>query len=225
MSKRSAKQPSHGFGRGAAKSRSGSTRNWGKRAVMVGSSREAKFFDTALSFFYDLTGEIPVTGQLVLIPQGVTESTRVGRKAFIQSIQIQAIQSFNPSAAGATNTCYLYLVQDTQANKAAAGVGDVLSTVTMHSAVRNLNNSSRFNVIKRWVTQFDSGAGVAGAFSTQTKNLSYYHKFRKPIAIDYNSTAGVLSEITQNNLFLMAGSSTIDDVVNVLGTCRVRYTD
>jgi len=64
-----------------------------------GSSPELKFFDTALSFAIDTTVEVPATGQLSLIPQGVTQSTRVGRKATIKSIYLHGTAALVPAAA------------------------------------------------------------------------------------------------------------------------------
>lgn len=185
---------------------------------------EMKFFDTALSFSFDSTGEVPTTGQLVLIPQGVQESQRVGRKAFIHSIQIQAMLHFLPGTAIDTGITYLYLVLDKQANKLAAGVTDVVTTTVFGSAQRNLNNDQRFVVLKRWVHTWVSQNGVNAAAGDVSKNLSFYKKL-PGIQIDYNSTAGAITEITSNNLFLMAGSSIQDDTVSLLGSCRVRYTD
>ena len=44
-----------------------SKKTWRKKS----SGEELKFFDTALSFTCDATGEVPATGQLALIPQGI----------------------------------------------------------------------------------------------------------------------------------------------------------
>ena len=85
-----------------------SKKTWRKKS----SGEELKFFDTALSFTCDATGEVPATGQLALIPQGYTESTRDGRKATIKSIWIRGQLNFCTStAATAAGVVYISVVQ------------------------------------------------------------------------------------------------------------------
>ncbi len=189
-----------------------------------GPNMERKFFDTALSFSYDQTGEVPATGQLNLIPQGVTESTRIGRKAFIKSVQIRAKLLYTPgaSAIGTDNTD-LYLVLDKQANGAAAAITDVFESATIQTAMLNLANSGRFVILRHWPVVFASQAGVSGAYARQAKQLNFFKSCNIPI--EFSSTTGAITEIRSNNLFLCAGSGTEDDLVSVSGTCRLRYTD
>ncbi len=190
----------------------------------LGSDKERKFFDTALSFSFDQTGEIPATGQLNLIPQGVTESTRIGRKAFIKSIQIRAKMLYTPGASAiGTDNCDLYLVLDKQANGAAAAITDVFDSATLQGAMLNLANSGRFQIIRHWPMVFASAAGVSGAYARQAKQFNFYKKCNIPV--EFSSTTGAITEIRSNNLFLCAGSGTEDDLVSVGGTCRLRYTD
>ncbi len=188
--------------------------------------KEKKFFDTSVDFSYDTVGEVPATGQLILIPQGVTESTRIGRKAFIHSLYIKGTETFVPAASAEANgSTYLYLVLDTQANGAAAAVTDVFDATGLSRAIINLNNSLRFRIIKKWVHTWNVSGGVTGAYNSATKVLNEYIRFSKPIPVDYSSTTGALSEIRSNNLFLVAGANGIDDLVTVGATCRVRFTD
>lgn len=186
---------------------------------------ELKFFDTTLSFNVDATGEVPATGQLVLIPQGVTESTRVGRKCNIRSIQMKMDLVYTPAAsATGVSVCYLYLIWDKQCNGAAAAATDVLTSASFQLALGNVANSSRFLVIKKWEVVLQSQAGVQTAFAADSKQIAYYKKCNIPL--EYSSTAGAITELKSNNLFLMAGTDTgSDDVVNCSGICRVRFSD
>jgi hypothetical protein len=184
---------------------------------------ETKFFDTALSFNVDNTGEVPATGQLALIPQGVTESTRVGRKCTLRSVQIRADLLFDPVATNVPTTTCIILVQDTQCNGAAAAVTDVMESATLPTSLSNLNNSLRFKVLKRWVHDFNPMAGVDGAYAPVRRHIDYYRKVNIPM--EYSSTTGAIGEIRSNNLFLLAGSIGGDDLVAVSGNCRVRYSD
>lgn len=193
-----------------------------KFSSAAGSSygKEQKFFDTTLADTISSTlGLIDTGDQLNLIPQGVTESTRVGRKAFLKSIQIQAIYQFSGSV-GQGGAFYMYLILDKQCNGAIATTADVFTGTNAASTLRELSNSSRFWVMKRWVHIIDPKV----ASGDVTKNISFYKKLNIPI--EYNSTTGAIGEICCNNLFLMAGSSNAGAAVTTLvGTARLRFTD
>lgn len=190
-----------------------------------GPAGELKFFDTALSFLVDATAEVPVSGQVTLIPQGVTESTRVGRKATIKSVRVQGSAVFAPSsAANAATIAVLYLVQDTQANGAAAAVSDVFTSTTLTSANMNLANSGRFKILKKIVIPMNASAGVTTAYCNVAKYVDFYKKVSIPI--EYSSTTGAITEIRSNNLFLVAGTDgNSDDAVSFNGSCRLRFSD
>lgn len=187
-------------------------------------THERKFFDTALSIPVDATAEVPATGgQLVLIPQGDTESTRDGRMASIKSIQIRAVGIFAPAAAAtaATNT-WLYVVLDKQANGAAAAVTDVFTSTGLHSALLNLNNSGRFVILKKFHHRWVAPAGVTTAYNNVVQHIDWFAKCDVPI--DWSSTTGAITEIRSNNVFLIAGSDgQSDDLVTWTGNARVRF--
>lgn len=210
--------------RRALAARPGYGRTAGYYGRFSGPAAELKFFDTALSFSFDNTGEVPATGQLSLIPQGVTESTRVGRKCTIRSIQIRGNISLVPAAsATSASICYLYLVQDTQCNGAAAAVTDVLTSNAMQGALINMANSERFKILKRFVVVLEPQAGATTAYNNARKVVEYYKKCRIPI--EFSSTTGAITEIRSNNLFLLAGDSGNDDVASFSGSCRLRFSD
>lgn len=186
---------------------------------------ELKFFDTALSFNIDATGEVPATGQLNLIPQGVTESTRIGRKCVLKSILIKMNAANVPGAGaqGAAN-CSIFLIQDTQTNGAAAAATDVFTGTNFTLGLRNLSNGSRFRILKEWNMTFNPTAGVTTAWSNTIRHLTHFAKLNIPL--EFSSTAGALTELRTNNLFLMASTDgNEDDLVSVAGNCRVRFSD
>lgn len=203
----------------------GVNRTGGYYGRFAGPGAELKFFDTSLSFSFDATGEVPATGQLNLIPQGVTESTRVGRKCVLKSIMIRGIMTFAPStAANASTNCFLYVVLDKQCNGAAAGVGDVFTSNLLPVAMHNLSNSQRFVILKKMKWNFSSQAGVTTAYNNVTKTMEMYKKCTIPL--EFSSTTGAITELRSNNVFLLAGSdNTTDDLVSFAGTCRVRFSD
>lgn len=188
-------------------------------------TQELKFFDTALSFNFDATGEVPASGQLCLIPQGDTESTRDGRQAIIKSIQIRLNLLYDPQAAiQACPSVFLYLVLDTQCNGAAAANTDVFTSADLSVALLQLNNSKRFRILKKWnyIMQPTAAYYNAAAFAQPVRRTISFYK-RCNIPIDWNSTAGAITEIRTNNIFLMAGSIGGDDTVGALGTARLRF--
>lgn len=194
--------------------------------ISSGIQKELKFFDTDLSFLIDLTGEVPATGQLCLIPQGDTESSRDGRAAYVKSIQIRGNFSLIPVAsATASSTAYVYVVLDTQCNGAAAAVTDVLTGANLGTALINLTNSERFKIMKRFVIEMNAQAGVSTAYNNHTVPVDWYKKCDIPL--QYNSTAGAITEIRSNNIFLLAGTNAAagDDLINFTGRCRLRFYD
>lgn len=197
---------------------------YGRFGHEQGKMTELKFFDTDLGFNFDLTGEVVATGQLNLIPQGTTESARIGRKVKIHSIQIRGVLKGVPVSAGTfADVTYMILVQDTQCNGAAAGVQDVMTGVSFEKAMINIANSGRFRILKRWVHHHTAASGVTGAKNDTAVALEYWKKCN--IEINFSSTTGAIGEIKSNNIFLMAGSTISDDKVSFAGTCRLRFSD
>lgn len=190
-----------------------------KRAAEV----EVKFFDTDLNFPIDATGEVPATGQLSLIPQGDTGSTRDGRQCVIKSIQIKGIVIFTPAAAAtAASIGYLALILDKQCNGAPAAVTDVFTSTNMATNLINLNNSERFMTLKKWKFNMTAQAGVTAAYNESVRAIDFFKKCNIPM--NFSSTTGAITEIRSNNVFLIAGSSNSDDLITLVGTCRLRFT-
>jgi len=202
----------------------GFTRRSGFYGRYFPNGNELKFFDTTLSYNVDFTAEVPATGQICLIPQGVTESTRVGRKCTIKSILLKGALAFVPAAAAnATSTGYMWLILDKQTNGAAAVASDVFSNVTTQSALRNLANSSRFKILKKFKFTFNSGAGVTTAYNNVSMPFECYKRLSIPL--EFSSTTGAITELKSNNIFLMAGADFTDDLIQMAGVCRVRFID
>lgn len=210
-----------------ARSNQGYQRTGGFYGRFPPSGSEQKFFDTAVSFTCDTTGEVPTSGQLVLIPQGVTESTRVGRKCVIKSILIHGVVITTYGAATSANSSgvtVVYVVVDKQTNGAAAAATDVFTGTNFANAVRNLSNSDRFTILKKFTHSWSPTAGVSAAFGDISKSISWYKKCNIPL--EFSSTTGAITELKSNNIFLLAGASAnIDDTVTFNVNCRVRFSD
>jgi len=187
--------------------------------------KELKYFDTAISFNVDATGEVPATGQLVLIPQGDTATSRDGKHCVIKSLQMRLIAKLTPSSsATAATNIVIFVVQDTQCNGAAAAVTDVMTSNSLTIALHNLDNSQRFRVLKKIKINLTPVAGVSTAYNTVVKDVEFFKKLNIPLV--FSSTTGAITELKSNNIFLLAGSDTeTDDLVSVVGNCRVRFSD
>lgn len=192
--------------------------------------REVKFFDTALSIPIDTTGA--VEGSINLIPQGATESNRIGRQCTITSVYIRAFLQWQANMAQSIYQLAqvrFALVLDKQCNGANATYTDVYATNSVTSP-RNLSNAERFHVLKEWqwipdhpaVTTSDNWATAANSIANcPHKDADFYKKVRIPL--EFSSTTGAITEIRSNNLFLVGMSAAGDDIHTVVGTARVRF--
>jgi len=206
----------------------GLTRTGGFTGRFTGPNAELKFFDTAISFSIDATGEVPATGQLCLIPQGVTESTRVGRSCTVRSLEFKLILVYNPAAAATeTDVSLISVVMDKQTNGAAATADLVYqSTTTLPTQQRNLENVDRFRVLKEFRHVWNAGAGVTTAYAPVSKFINKKIKVNMPMLFDSTAATGALGTIRTNNIFLLAGTAALtDDLISVSGSCRVRFSD
>jgi len=203
--------------------RTGFYQRFGAAAAAAGFKPEKKFFDTTLSFLFDTTGEVPATGQLALIPQGDTESTRDGRECVIKGIHIRGNMTFTPAAAAtAAGATHLYLILDTQCNGAAAAITDVFTESALSVSMLNLANSGRFRILKHWTHYWNASAGVTTAYNDIVKAIDFYKPLN--LKMQFSSTTGAITEIKSNNLFLCAGATAnIDDLVTFAGRCRLRF--
>lgn len=205
----------------------GFTRTGGSFGRYVGKDAELKFFDTTVSFTIDATGEVPATGQWNLIPQGVTESTRLGRKCTLRSIAFRGTAQYVPGAAATMNdVAFIYVVLDRQCNGAAAAVTDVLTGANIPSAMINLENEMRFKILKKIRLVYNAQAGVSTAYDSQIKSIDFALKCNIPLEFDNSAATGALTTIRSNNVFILAGTAGgSDDLIGVSGTARVRFSD
>jgi len=196
----------------------------GPRARAAGPA-EQKFVDTAVVIPATAALAVPTTaatGQIVVIPQGDTQSQRIGRKCTIRSVHLKL--TFD-KAAGAVpeDDAHLYLVQDTQCNGAQAAINTLFVGTGPGTAQRNLENSSRFKVLKHWHIELESGAGVAAAFSQSIQQIDTFIKCNIVMEYDSSATTGVIATQRSNTLFLVYGS--VNGVTAVGGSVRVKFTD
>lgn len=198
----------------------------GRRASNTGP--ELKFFDTALSDA-SVAADGVVQGSLNLIPQGVTESTRVGRKCVIKNLnfRLTLYRVLVDSVATALphEQVRIMLVLDKQANGANPAITDILETDDMNS-FNNLANKSRFRVLYDKVFNMDALAvgsnGTTVDQAARSRTVSCFKKVNLPI--EFSSTTGAITEIRSNNLVWVTVTDT-GSLTTINGTCRVRFSD
>lgn len=189
------------------------------------SDGEVKFWDVAQANFSPLTtGNIKQT--LIDIPDGTNESSRLGRKALIKSLNFHCncIMPAVTSGAASYDRIRFIVWLDKQSNGAAPLATDILETADIYS-FNNLANSQRFKILKD--AFFDMGGVGGGApsgaayvlgASNETKN--FYLKCSIPV--EYNGTTGALGEIRSNNIGCLLISEANRGTIGY--TCRVRFT-
>ena len=189
-------------------------------------SEEIKFFDSNRPIIsVSATGTI-LNPSLCLIPQGITESTRIGRKCTLRSISIQGrFRLPNATAANSTtDRVRLIIYVDKQTNGVAAGVTDILTTAAINSYY-NLSNQGRFVILcdksVAVSATCESGDGTTNTYGEVHINLYEYYELNLPI--EYSSVSGAITEITSNNVGVIA--ITDQGLITVIYTGRTRYTD
>lgn len=192
-----------------------------------GNLPEVKFFDTIMGFQVDSTGEVPATGQLSLIPQGDTSTTRDGRQATITSVQVNAALTWRPGTVAEPTGCTkISLILDKQCNGSAASSAEMFTNDNVAFGMINLDNNDRFTIIKQWTHNWNS-MGINATTSVHNPQCKWIRWYKKTdIPMSWSGATGAITEIKSNNLFLYAGATsnlTIDDQVSCSGTVRLRF--
>lgn len=180
-------------------------------------------------------GVISNTSSLVLIGQGVTSTTRIGRKAVIENIGWRGKLQLGlnaGSALQAPQTVRLMLVQDKQANGAASTISGspngVLSSAN-YQAFNELVNKDRFFVLMDKVFTFNAQAGAGDGTANDSapvdENFSFFKKVNIPIEYSGTATPSVITELRSNNIFGIFISSTSAGSVSMDSKFRFRFSD
>lgn len=192
-------------------------------------SVEKKFIDRTLSVLVT-TGGV-VQSSICIIPEGTNESSRIGRKVTVKSVQVNfQLELFATGDLLLTNDnvrviCYV----DHQCNGAAAQPDDILR-VPRPDGYRQLQQSTRFQIIyDKWFSLFCPAAVVftnGSPIVHQYLGRTLVVKFRKKcnIPLEYSGVNGVIGDLRTNNIGILLVSNN-DQLTNYTGRSRVRYTD
>lgn len=202
--------------------------NYGRYMPPAGCGPEFKFHDVD----YDdtiIAAAGTVEDSINHIPQGVTEKTRVGRKAVLKSIQWDYNVFLVQQDAGALppnpDRLRLILYQDKQCNGVTAGVTDILETADWQSFY-NLVNQGRFKILMdkthtlNYAGLASDGAGVVSASGVDRR---YTRTWKINTPIEFNAATGAITEIRSNNYGVLAISA--NGLGGVESKFRLRFTD
>ncbi len=167
---------------------------------------------------------------LTIVPQGTSESTRIGRKMTVRKILWKYSITLAASAANTSTSdnVKVMLVQDTQTNGAVFGATDLIDTDVWDS-FRNLANSSRFRVLYaediNMVSKSGSGRGTTDtlAFGEDIQTLTGSKDCEIPIEYDNSVTTGAIGSVRTNNLYWVTQSTSA--FCSSIGTARIRFSD
>ncbi len=195
---------------------------------------ELKFHDIAVDDnIIASAGAIQNAGSVVLIGQGVTESTRIGRKCAIKGINMRytitlpEITGVADPAAGDVVRVILYL--DKQANGATAAVTDILDTADYQS-FNNLSNKSRFVTLMDRTTEINYKTLASHGFAADTfdqvqvlQDASFYKRCDIPLEFSGTAAPSVITEVRSNNIGVLL--ITANGVAGFNSNFRFRFSD
>lgn len=196
---------------------------------------EKKFHDEEYGLVTVTNEGIIQSDSVLTIPQGTTQSERIGRIIKVTNMSIHGYLML-PGANSLVNSaiqCRMVVYLDKQANGTTAATTDLydnLSTLNYSvQAFRNLSNSKRFAILSDKTYTFNAAAAAG-----DVTNDEEFAPIRKPFRINKNwpqglpieysvGTTGAIGQIKQNNIGVMAfgGAGLIKGAWN----CRVRFTD
>ncbi len=211
--------------------------NYGRYNRPGAGRQEQKFFDSDWdqAVANNIAGRVQVPGSAVLIGQGLTESTRIGRKAVIRSILWRGHVQLQASAANIvsdTQTCRILIILDTQCNGVTADPSDTngLLQTGHYLSFNNLVNKGRFRVLYDKFVEFTPVAAAGDGTTNDTGGVGRFLSFSKKncnIPIEYSGVANpaVISEIRTNNIFGMLVNRTGASDIVLDSRFRFRFTD
>lgn len=192
----------------------------------VGTGGELKFHDVDVDDAAISTGG-DIISTVAIIPQGVTESNRIGRKCTIKSINwrfdLNLAEQDAQGTPAVSDTVRMLMYLDRQCNGAAAAVTDILESADFQS-FNNLANKSRFRTLMDRTFNFNfqtlasDGAGVVSS-NMVIESGQFYKKCNIPL--EYDNTTGALTEIRSNNIGILLISR--NNVVVLNSKIRLRF--
>lgn len=182
---------------------------------------EKKFLDVSTTVNADDVGQVIALNAMA---QGTSQSTRVGNKISMTSIQMRLA-----SANGATTTTppiirYM-IIYDKQTNAAAPTIADILQAVGV-LAPMNMGNRDRFVILMEDTWRPDNTYSDAAAVAEFTEYKQRYKRLHLD-TIYNNTNGGTVADINSGGLFFIALSNIANGTAEPTMSlyARLRYTD
>lgn len=166
----------------------------------------------------DTTGSITL---VATIPQGSSQNERIGKKIRYKSFQVRGTLASN-SATVSTRVAF-FLVYDKKPTGSLPAITDILETISSTSFT-NDNNSTRFDIIRRW--DYVLIGNSTNLTESSAISINSFVKFRKQ-AVFKSSATGAIADYDEGAVYLItvgetaagtgAGASTL--------TIRTRFDD
>lgn len=195
---------------------------------------ERKFHDVRVaSGTIDETGTIWANpsgeASLLRIPEGNSESDRLGRKITLRSLHIRGNFFLNPDPTNSSHnaTVRMIVYQDRQTNGTAATPSEILEGVSTaySNSYRNLANKSRFYFLCDKTIQMASKFAFTDTGASAQRYISFNKMLKMPIQYSDTAQDGSLGTIRSNNIgILFLNNGTLINA-NFVGRARVRFTD
>ncbi len=198
----------------------------------AGPKAELKFLDTVKALTNLTTGGVVLDASLNVIPQGNTESERIGRKVVLKMLRFKGkITSAATTVLTETEQRYRIVVYcDKQTNGAAATAIQIFGAAPTLDSFRELANQDRFTILYDKTKDFVIPAvaqTAAGTFSTYLISRTFHANIRLnlPIEFDSSATTGVITSIRSNNVGILGFTETGNAPLSLSYIARVRYSD
>ncbi len=194
-----------------------------KKGMFKTTDRELKNFDTAFDDSVMAT-TWATSPSLVLIPQGATATTRLGRKCIIRRITTKLHVFAITQTAPFHDSGHIRLILDTQANGAVPAVTTILVSGTDDQTFNNLASRGRFITLWSRTFQIHSTSGAGNGTSDQFGGQEYEVVISQTVnfPMEYTGSSGAVTEISSNNVFLLSQSA--HGLVGFRSNTRVRFT-
>lgn len=186
-----------------------------------GAGPEKKYQDVDLDAVAIAAGGVFLnTDSFVKIAQGTTKNTRIGNKISVCDWNVHGVIILPASATATAETVRIIIGIDKQANGAVPNVTDILE-VAEYDSFRAMDFVDRFTILKdKWITL---NPQVAAAAAGQQNRTLKWRKKNMKLPIHYSSTAGAITELRSNSLFILCigslGNAQID------AQSRVKFFD
>ncbi len=189
---------------------------------------ELKFHDVDIDDAIIATGGV-ITATVNVIPQGVTEIQRIGRKCTVKSIMWRGALSLPAleleGSPGDSERFRLILYMDKQTNGATAAALDILEVVGADT-YRNLANVGRFDILldQHMVLNYATlshHADNSFSMAKVSRNFSFYKKCNVPL--EFSGANGTIDELRSNNFGVMLVSEGGSGAI--VSSVRLRFSD